>query len=320
MGMIKFLLHQLLLIVQGCLIILIAPLILGWITQVKCWLQQRSAPSMIQPYYVIQKLFIKKPVLAENASWIFRSAPYIYLVSLVAICFSIPFFIVNTFSSNMMDIIVLVGLLALGRIFLALAAMDIGTAFGNLGARREMLVACLAEPVLLIALYNITLLTHSAYLSGNTLYFLHHITLYPSLIFSLLALFLVLIAETGRIPIDNPATHLELTMIHEAMILEYSGRYLALIEWGNAIKLVLYLSFIMSIFIPIGISLQQQISWVMFGLLTSLLKLFLLSALIGVIESINSKLRLFKVPDYLVGAFTLAVLGVLVTQVVGVAS
>ena len=309
--------HQLLLLTQGLLVIAIAPLMTGWIKQIKCWLQQRSAPSVLQPYYGIYKLFIKEPVFAENASWLFRLAPFVYFISLAAVCFSLPFFVTDTLTSHIIDVIVLVGLLALSRVLLALAAMDVGTAFGSLGARRDMFVACLTEPVLLIVFYNVTLLTHSAYLSGSTVYLLHHGTVCPSLVFSLIALILVLIAETGRLPIDNPDTHLELTMFHEAMILEYSGRYLALIEWGNAIKFVFYLGLIISLFIPIGISTQSQIGGLTLGLFSTGVKLFLLSALIGLIESINSKLRIFKVPDYLAGAFMLAVLGVLVTQVLG---
>ncbi|EKD71887.1 MAG: formate hydrogenlyase subunit 4, partial [uncultured bacterium] len=140
---------------------------------------------------------------------------------------------------------------------------------------------------------------------------------YPSLVFSLIALILVLIAETGRVPVDNPATHLELTMIHEAMVLEYSGRYLALIEWGNAIKFVLYLTLVVSLFFPIGLCTNQQLGWLTLGLLIMLLKLFFLSGLIAFIESINSKLRIFKVPDYLASAFMLSVLGVIITQMLG---
>lgn len=315
--MIKQIMHQFLLVAQGFLIIMIAPLIIGWTKQVKCWFQQRSAPPLLQPYYAVYKLLIKEPVLSDNASWLFRVAPYIYFISLAAICFNLPFFMADTFSSQSMDLIVLVGLLALSRLLLALAAMDVGTAFGDLGARREMLVACLTEPVLLIVFYNVTLLTHSPYLSGSVLFFLHHTIFYPSLVFSLIALILVLIAETGRIPIDNPATHLELTMIHEAMILEYSGRYLALIEWGNAIKFILYLLLIASLFFPIGLSTQEKTHFLTLGLFATLLKLFLLGLFVVFIESINSKLRLFKVPDYLAGAFMLSVLGVLITQLLG---
>ena len=308
---------QIILLLQGFLVIMIAPLIIGWIKQVKCWFQQRSAPPLLQPYNTAYKLFIKEPVISDNASWLFRFAPYIYFICLAAICFNLPFFMVDTLSSRSMDLIVLVGLLALSRILLALAAMDVGTAFGDLGARREMMVACLTEPVLLIVFYNVTLVTHSAYLSGSVNFFIHHTVFYPSLVFSLIALILVLIAETGRVPVDNPATHLELTMIHEAMVLEYSGRYLALIEWGNAIKFVLYLTVVVSLFFPIGLSTNQQFGWLTLGLLIILLKLFFLSGLIGFIESINSKLRIFKVPDYLASAFMLSVLGVIITQLLG---
>lgn len=306
------------LFLQGIVIILISPLIMGWIKQVKCWLQQRSATPLLQPYNNVYKCLLKKPVLSDHASWLFRFAPYIYFASLAVVSFSLPFFNVNTFSAHAMDFIVLVGVLALGRILLALAAMDVGTAFGSLGARREMFVACLAEPVLLVVFFNVAMLSHSPYLGDSAAFFLSHAMLHPSLFFSLIALLLVLIAETGRIPIDNPGTHLEVTMIHEAMILEYSGRYLALIEWGNAIKLTLYLGFIMSLFFPRGLSVAQQFTVMAIGAFSSLVKIIILTAFIGFVESINSKLRIFKVTDYLAGAFMLAVLGVLVTQVLGV--
>lgn len=307
--------HIILLIFQGLLIAVLSPLTMGWIKRVKCRLQNRSAPSVFQPYQNFYKLLIKQPVLAENASWLFRFVPYIYFVTLILVCFSLPFFITKTLSSQIMDTIVIVGLLGLARIFLALAAMDVGTAFGSMGSRREMFIACLAEPILLITFFNLALLTHSAFLSASSAFFIGHFTLYPSLVFSFIALILVAIAETGRVPIDNPATHLELTMIHEAMILEYSGRYLALIEWGNAIKFTLYLGFIAALFIPFGLSTHYQFKAIMLGLLTTFVKFSFLATFIGIIESINSKLRLFKVPDYLAGAFMLAVLGVLITQI-----
>ncbi len=318
--MINHITQLLILLVQGFLLIAIAPLFIGWINQLKCWMQQRSAASIIQPYYSSYKLLMKELVMAENASWLFRFAPYIYFISLAMICFSLPFFMSNTLVASSADVIVVVGLLALGRIFLALAAMDIGTAFGSLGARREMFVACLTEPVLLIVFYNVTLLTHSASIGGSSIFFLYNAGAYPSLLFSLIALILISLAETGRVPIDNPATHLELTMIHEAMVLEYSGRYLALIEWANAIKFTVYLTFMVTLFIPVGLSNDFQMKYIAIGLIATLTKFFLLTILIAFIESINSKLRIFKVPDYLAGAFMLAVLGVLVTQLLGASS
>lgn len=315
--MIKPILDIAILLVQGAMVILFAPLFLGWIKKIKCWLQHRSAPSIFLPYYSIYKLLIKEPVLADNASWLFRFAPYAYFTCLTAICFSLPFILTATFSFKIVDVIVITGLLALARIILALAAMDIGTAFGSLGARREMFVACLTEPVLLVTFLNVTLIAHSAYLNQISYFFITHMHLYPSLIFSLAALALALLAETGRIPVDNPATHLELTMIHEAMILEYSGRYLALLEWANAIKFTLYLGFIIALFIPYGLSISFGIFTLGFGLFSTVGKLFCLTTLIGFAESINSKFRIFKVTDYLASAFMLAVLGVLITQLLG---
>lgn len=315
--MINNITQLLILLVQGLLLIVIAPLFIGWTNQLKCWMQQRKAASIIQPYYSSYKLLMKEAVIAENASWLFRFAPYVYFISVATICFSLPFFMTKTLMLSVSDVIVVVGLLALGRVFLALAAMDIGTAFGSLGARREMFVACLTEPVLLIVFYNVTLLTHSASIGGSSIFFLYNAGAYPSLLFSLIALILISLAETGRVPIDNPATHLELTMIHEAMVLEYSGRYLALIEWANAIKFTVYLTFMVTLLIPVGLSDDFQMKYIAIGLITTLIKFFLLSILIAFVESINSKLRIFKVPDYLAGAFMLAVLGVLVTQLLG---
>lgn len=309
--------HMLLTFFQGLFVCVIALLVMGWTTQIKCWLQNRSAPSVFLPYYTVSKLLLKQPVLADNASWLFRFAPYVYFVSLVILCFNLPFFVTSTFTSHVIDMIVLVGLFALGRILLALAAMDIGTAFGSLGARREMFVACLTEPILFLVFFNVALLTHSPYLNSSSVYLLSHAATYPSLTFSFIALVLIALAETKRIPVDNPATHLELTMLHEAMILEYSGRYLALIEWGNALKFTLYLGFIAALFIPYGLSEKFNSASLLIGLLTAGFKLLIFAAIIGFIESINSKLRLFKIPDYLAGAFMLAVLGVLITQLLG---
>lgn len=306
----------LILFLQGFLIILIAPLLTGFIKMIKSWMQQKKAPSIFQPYSALRKLCIKQPIIAHHASWIFRFAPYAFFSIVCVLCFSLPFFTAQTFLSSFLDMIVFVGLLALARVMMVLAAMDIGTAFGHLGARRELFISCLAEPVLLVILFNIALLTHHANFSASTNYFLNHFHLFPSLIFSFLALILIAMAETGRVPIDNAATHLELTMVHEAMILEYSGRYLILIEWGNSIKLAIYLILLSTVFLPLGLQTQHFI----FSILITLFKLFLFSALIAFIESINCKLRIFKIPDYISAALMLAVLGVLITQLMGVTS
>ncbi len=309
----QHLLMVVLLAVQVGIVVCIAPLLMGWMKQIKCWLQNRTAQPILQPYYSIYKLFIKQPVLAKNASWLFCFAPYIYFTLLIAASCALPFIMMQTLAYQFIDVIVLTGLFAFSRIILALAAMDVGTAFGSLGARREIFIACLAEPVLLIVFLNITILTHSPYLTQMSHYFINYPQFSPSVLFSLIALILVLMAETGRIPIDNPATHLELTMIHEAMVLEYSGRYLALIEWGNAIKFTIYLGLVICLFIPFGLSSHFEFFSIIFSLFCTLIKLFFLTALIALIESINSKMRLFKIPDYLAGAFMLAILGVLIT-------
>ena len=299
--------------IQALTIIIVAPLMMGWVKQVKSWMQNRKAPSVFLPYYSCYKLLIKKPVLAENASWLFRCVPYFYFSFMVIVCMAIPIFTTQTLAFHFIDVVVIVGLMAFARILLALAAMDVGTAFGSLGSRREMFVSCLAEPTLLLVFFNSTLVNHSPYLGQMSAHLIQHAVLHPSLIFSFFALVLIMIAETGRVPIDNPATHLELTMIHESMVLEYSGRYLALIEWSNAIKFTLYLGFIIALFIPTGLSTFWQVSGLLIGVATSLFKLVIIAAIIGVIESINSKLRIFKVPDYLTIAFMLAVLSILIS-------
>ena len=215
-------------------------------------------------------------------------------------------------------VVVIAGILTLARIFLVLAAMDIGTAFGSLGARREMFIASLSEPVLLLIFLNASLLTQATHLNIIGYFFIVHKGLYPGMIFSLLAFILVMLAETGRVPIDNPATHLELTMVHEAMVLEYSGRYLALIEWGNAIKFIIYLLLLIVLFVPYGLSTSLGAGEALLSIIAVLLKLMVLIGLVSLIESLNAKMRLFKVPEYLVGAFMLAVLGILLTQLLGV--
>lgn len=301
------------LLLQSILLILIAPLLIGWINKIKCWCQQRSAPSVFLPYFSIRKLLIKEPILPESVSWIFQTAPYVYCASLILLCSAIPFFISQTLLGNSMNMIVLAGLLALARLFLNLGAMDAGTAFSNIGARRDLFVSSLSEPILLIIFYNMSMLGHAANLSDVVNYFANHTALFSSLIFSFLAFGLIAVAETGRLPIDNSATHLELTMIHEAMILEYSGRYLALIELGNALKLAIYLGMISALFFPFDMATHFCATAILLGLLVGFCKLFLLTTIIGCVESINSKLRIFKIPDYMASALMLAILGVLIT-------
>ncbi len=296
-----------------------APIFLGWVNQCRAWLQNRSAPPLWQPYFTIRKLFHKDAVLATNASPVFRTTPYVLIGTMALAAAIIPSVSVDMPFSVAADAIALVGLFATARVAIALAAMDIGTAFGSLGARREMLVGFLAEPALLMVLFTASLIVGStalptavAGLSGR------EFALYPSLAFAAVAFVMVLLAENARIPVDNPATHLELTMIHEAMVLEYSARHLALIEWASALKLFNYACIGFALFAPWGIAGRgADLSALLPA--TALLALKLAGAGFGLalIETLSAKLRIFRAPEFLATAFLLAVLGLLIHLLLG---
>ncbi|MDR2507240.1 MAG: NADH-quinone oxidoreductase subunit H [Candidatus Accumulibacter sp.] len=292
---------------------LLAPALTGWVNQCRAWLQNRSAPPLLMPYYTLHKLFHKEVLLAHNASSLFRAAPYI-----VFSCMALAAAIVPTLSTDLAfspaaDAIALVGLFSLARVFIALAGMDVGTAFGSLGARREMLIGFLAEPALLMVFFAASLISQSTSLSTivETLG-QREFTIYPSLAFSAVAFAMVALAETARIPVDNPATHLELTMIHEAMILEYSGRHLALIEWAGSLKLFTYFCLGIALFFPVGISLAgTPLSIAQAGFFMTL-KLAAGGFLLALVETLSAKMRIFRAPEFLGTAFMLAVLAMLV--------
>ncbi|WP_395947428.1 respiratory chain complex I subunit 1 family protein [Caedibacter taeniospiralis] len=304
-------------ILQGMLVIALAPLVVGVLHRFKCWLQNRSSPSVLQPYLVFLKLLIKEPILPLHASWIFRFAPFISITLLAMLSFAVPFFIPVSLLSAHIDIIVFVGVLALARVSVVLAAMDIGSAFGSLGARREIFVASLVEPVLLLVLLNLALLTHGLTLDHIALTLIQKVVLYPSLAFSLCAFVMVFLAENGRFPFDNPNTHLELTMVHEAMILEYSGRYLAVIEWANSLRLLLFLLVFINLFFPFGLSQQMTLLSVFIGVVSTIVKLVLLLGFLAILETYLAKVRIFRIPEYLGLALFLAFLGLIVTQLIG---
>jgi formate hydrogenlyase subunit 4 len=302
----------LLAILEALLFISLAPLLSGWIKRVKCRLQNRKAPSLFQPYRDLWKLYRKRPIVPHPASWIFRAAPYIVFASTVLAAAIVPLVSVNLPTARIADVIVLVGFFALGRTFLVLAGMDIGTAFGGMGSSREMTISSLAEPAMLMAVFTLAMSAHTTNLSQAVNYVLDTgLVLRPSFVFALGGLMLVAVAETGRIPVDNPATHLELTMIHEAMILEYSGRWLALIEWASQIKLMLYGVLIANIFFPWGIAQTFTLEALGLGLGMIVLKLAALAAALAVSEALFAKMRIFRVPEYLSFAYLLSVLGLL---------
>ena len=299
-------------IVQTFCVVLFAPFMAGWVKWLKCKLQNRQGPAPWQPYQDLLKLSKKEVLLAITASPIFRAAPYVvFSVTVVAISV-VPVVSVQLPTSALADVIVLVGFLALARFFLTLAGMDIGTAFGGMGSSREVTISSLAEPALLMAFFTVSMNASSTNLSTV----ISHLTqyefiLYPSLIFSAMGFILVAIAETGRIPIDNPATHLELTMIHEAMILEYSGRHLALMEWAAMLKLTLYSILIVNLVTPWGVAMTLDTGDVLVGIVIVTGKLLILGGLLAVAETVQAKLRLFRAPQYLGLAFILSLLGMM---------
>jgi formate hydrogenlyase subunit 4 len=267
----------------------------------------------------LRKLLHKDAVIAHGASPIFRASPYVQFGAMALAAAIIPVLSSRPLLATSADTIALVGVFAVARVFTALAGMDIGTAFGSLGARREMLVGFLSEPALLMVFFTASLLSQSTQLTVIVQELAHRdLAIYPSLAFAAVAFVMVLLAENARIPIDNPATHLELTMIHEAMVLEYSARHLALIEWSAALKLLNYAAIGLALFIPWGLgSLEQGIGSLVVGWGLTILKLAGAGTALALIEAFSAKLRIFRAPEFLATAFLLAVLGLLVHQLLG---
>jgi formate hydrogenlyase subunit 4 len=298
--------------------LLLAPVLVGWVNMCRAWLQNKRAPSLLLPYRTIHKLFTKDAVIAENASPIFRVTPYIVFGAMGCAAAIVPSLATALPFASAADAIALVGLFALARVFIALAAMDIGTSFGSLGARREMFIGFLAEPALLMVLFTASLISGSTSLPTMVDTLAHReLAIYPSLAFAGVAFTMVSLAENSRIPIDNPATHLELTMIHEAMILEYSARHLALLEWAAALKLYNYSCIGLALFFPFGIA-EGANGVAMLGAAPALVaKLAIGGAFLALIETLSAKLRIFRAPEFLGTAFLLAVLGMLVHLLLG---
>ena len=295
-----------------------APVFLGWVNQCRAWLQNKSAPSILLPYRGIRKLFHKDAVIAESGSRLFRLAPYVVFGAMVTAAAVIPSIATRLPFTRAADAIALVGLLATARMFLALAAMDVGTAFGTLGARREMMIGFLAEPALLVVIFVVALTCSTTALpmiaerlSAQSF------VLNPSLAFTAVAFTMVLLAENARIPVDNPATHLELTMIHEALLLEYSARHLALMEWAAALKLFNYACIGFAVFIPWGIATSHAPLSLAVSVILLAAKLLAAGAGLAVIETLSAKLRVFRAPEFLATAFLFAVLGLLVRLLLG---
>lgn len=298
---------------QFVLTLALAPLLSGWVRLVKARLNGRRGPSPWQPYRDLARLLRKDAVLAENASWLFRSSPYLIFAAIWLAAVIVPTFSLNLPLTSTADLIALVALLGSARFFLALAGMDIGTSFGGIGSSREMMIATLAEPAMLMVTFMMAMVVQTTALPAIASYFLtHNPSVQISLGLALIALLQVAIAENARVPIDNPATHLELTMVHEAMVLEYSGRHLAMIEGAAMLKLALYMALIACLFVPWGLAQDAtDTGAVALGLATYVGKLAVGGTLLAVFETSIAKMRVFRVAEFLGGSLLLGILAII---------
>jgi formate hydrogenlyase subunit 4 len=298
---------------QMLLVLGLAPLLIGFVRKVKAWLLRRQGPPLIQPYRDIIRLVRKDVVLAYSASWLFRAIPYLIFAATWVAAALVPTFATGLMFSWSADLIVIIALLGLARFFLALAGLDVGTSFGGIGSSREVMIASLAEPAMLMIVFTLALAAGSTQLSTMSQFLASgEAGLRFSLGLALIALIVVAIAENARIPVDNPATHLELTMVHEAMVLEYSGRHLALIDLSAELKLLLYLSLIACLFAPWGIAAPDAgLKAMLIGAVAYVAKLAAGGFLLAVFETSIAKMRVFRVPEFLGVALMLALLATL---------
>jgi formate hydrogenlyase subunit 4 len=303
-------------IVQGMqmlLVLLLAPLLTGFVRKIKARLLLRRGPSVIQPYRDLLRLLRKEVTLARNASWLFRAAPYLIFAATWVAAALVPTFAIGLEFSWSADLIAITALLGSVRFFLALAGMDVGTSFGGIGSSREVTIASLAEPAMIMIVFTLALIAGSTQLSNVAEFMLSkNVGLRVSLGLALVALIIVAIAENARIPVDNPATHLELTMVHEAMVLEYSGRHLAVIELAASLKLLLYVSLIACVFAPWGLAAPGAgpLAYGV-GMLTYVGKLAVGGALLALFETTIAKMRVFRLPGFIGAALMLGLLGTL---------
>ena len=305
-------------ILQILVIVGFSPLVKGFINKIEARLQCRRGASIFQPYYNLIKLLRKDAVVSETSSWIFRATPYVTFISILIISLLVPVLSEQVPLNFTGDIILIIYLFALARFFLVLASLDTGSAFGGMGGSREMMVSSMAEPAMILSFFTVALTVNSTNLCNIT-NLLHNnsvLLLNPSLILAFAAMTIVLIAEAGRIPVDNPFTHLELTMIHEGMMLEFSGRYLALVEWASSMKLLLLLTILVNIFFPWGIADGLTFSGLIIAFALYVVKIGFFAFLIVIVEMSFAKLRIFRIPNLLGTAFILSILAVISLYVV----
>ncbi|HIH45383.1 MAG TPA: formate hydrogenlyase [Candidatus Methanoperedenaceae archaeon] len=300
------------LLLQGLLIIAISPLISGIMKKVKAFIQVRRGPNILQPYYDIAKFLRKDAVISENTSWIFRAAPYVSFAAILAAGMLVPVYFIGMPLGFAGDLIAVAYLFALARFFTALAALDAGSSFGGMGSSREMFVASMVEPALMLSIFAVALNAGSTSIDRITggVAGMGIGALSPYSLLAFVALFIIAIAETARIPVDNPATHLELTMIHEAMILEYSGRLLAIVELGAMMKQLLMFSLIANIFFPWGIAIDLSVASVAVAIVAFVAKLAFIGTAMALVESSTAKWRLFRLPELLSFSLMLSFLAI----------
>ncbi len=306
-------------LLQLLLVLVAAPLVNGIIKKTKARFQRRRGAGIIQPYFDLTKLLRKEVVVSPVSSWLFRVTPYLLFSSTLIIALLVPMVVTPVPLHWIGDIITVVYLFALGRFFVALVGLDTGSAFGGLGSSREMSIASIIEPAMMLAIFTLAVTAGSTNLSVivEKLSSSPASMMNPAHLLAFSGLFIVTIAETGRVPVDNPDTHLELTMIHEAMILEYSGRYLALIEWASQMKLVIFLALLSNMFFPIGMATTWSPGALVVGGIAFFSKVVVLAIIVAVVESTNAKLRLFRVPELLMVAFILSLLALILYFIVG---
>ena len=297
---------------QAVLALVLAPGLVGLLRWMKARLQNRRGAPVWQPYLELRKLFAKEVVVSENASWVFRVAPFVVFATTVAVTLLLPLLAVPLPLDPVGDLLVVVYLLLLGTFFLALAGLDPGSAFGGMGSSREMTVAALAEPTVALAIFALALGAGSTNLGQIVARTMADplAAISPGHLLAFAALIIVMLAETGRLPVDNPATHLELTMIHEAMVLEYSGRYLGLLEWAAALKLLIFFTLLGNLFVPWGVATTGTPAALVTAAGALLVKLAILALAVAVLETRVAKLRLFRVPELLSASFVLGLLAV----------
>lgn len=297
-------------VLQALLLVLIAPLITGIMKKVKARTQKRIGSSVFQPYYDIIKLIKKDETVSDQSSWVFRFNPWINFITITTATLFVPVVIAYSPFSIAGDILLILGLYGLARFFLILAGLDVSSAFGGLGSSREMMLSSIIEPAIFITVLSVAIVYGGTNISTVVSSAAQSPLIIPTTVFAAISLFIIILAETGRLPFDNPSTHLELTMIHEAMVLEYSGKSLALIEWSKSIKQITLLALLINIFVPFGISTDVSAVTLGLGLISFVIKVAFFGILIAFLETRVAKWRLFRVPDLIALAIASSLIGV----------